>query len=229
MITSACGDISSRTSSQGKPAGGARGSGTFPPAFASAIAARRRRAAPSAGCLARHSACDAFRRFAWHSVFVHAHCRLITRASGWNRQRQYGQRFRGRILPLCLAYAHGGPLLAPTALGPFAAAMGAPASRRWQSGFAIKQSRGPRKWAFGAEQGDRSGEVKLHAPRVQRSASYQWQRSTDGTAWVDLPSTNSASAVDAGLSPGTLYFFRYRALVGNVVGDWSDPVTFRVA
>jgi hypothetical protein len=96
------------------------------------------------------------------------------------------------------------------------------------SGFDTKQSRGPRKWAFEVEQSDRSGEVKLYAPRVNRAASYKWQRSTDGTLWIDLPDTNVASAVASGLSPGTLYFFRYRTLLRNVLGDWSDPVTFRV-
>jgi hypothetical protein len=96
------------------------------------------------------------------------------------------------------------------------------------SGFAIKESRGPRKWAFGAEQGDLSGEVKLRAPRTNRAAAYAWQQSTDGTHWIDLLDTNDASTTVSGLSPGTLYFFRYRALVRNVASDWSDPITFRV-
>jgi hypothetical protein len=96
------------------------------------------------------------------------------------------------------------------------------------SGFATKQSRGPRKWAFRVEQGDPSGEAKLYAPRRNRAESYRWQRSTDGTEWIDLPDTNVASAVVSGLSPGTLYFFRYRTLLRDVLSDWSDPVTFRV-
>jgi hypothetical protein len=37
------------------------------------------------------------------------------------------------------------------------------------SGFATKETRGRRKWAFGAGHGDRSGEVKLRAPRKNRS------------------------------------------------------------
>ena len=117
-ITSACGDISSRTSSHGKPDGGARGNGALPVAFASAIAPRSRRAAPSPGCFARHDDCDAFRRLAWHSPFVHAHCRRATRASGWNKQRQYGQRFRGRILPMCRASATRSAYAPPWAPSP---------------------------------------------------------------------------------------------------------------
>jgi len=58
---------------------------------------------------------------------------------------------------------------------------------------------------------------------VDRTATYQWQRSTDGIEWIDLADTNEASAVVAGLSPGTLYFFRYRTLLRNVLSDWSDP------
>jgi hypothetical protein len=97
------------------------------------------------------------------------------------------------------------------------------------SGFARKESRGPGTWAFGAKQGDRSGEVKLHAPRKNRAEKYQWQRGADGIQWIDLADTNEASTVVVGLSPGTLYFFRYRTLLRNVLSDWSDPVTFRVA
>ena len=96
------------------------------------------------------------------------------------------------------------------------------------SGFDVKDSRGPRKWSFEAEQGDRSGEVKLYAPRGNRAASYKWQRSIDGTDWIDLPDTTRASTVVPDLSAGTLYFFRYRTLLRDVLSDWSDPVTFRV-
>jgi len=96
------------------------------------------------------------------------------------------------------------------------------------SGFDTKQTRGPRKWAFDVEQGDRSGEAKLYAPRVDRTATYKWQRSLDASEWLDLQDTNVASTVVTGLTPGTLYFFRYRTLARNVLGDWSDPVTFRV-
>jgi len=97
------------------------------------------------------------------------------------------------------------------------------------SGFATKQLRGPKKWVFEVEQGDRSGEVNLYAPPGKRGASHRWQRSTDGTSWVDLADTNTASTVDAGLTPGTLYFFRHCTLVGNVLTDWSDPISFRVS
>jgi len=96
------------------------------------------------------------------------------------------------------------------------------------SGFDTKDTRGPRKWAFDVEQGERSGEAKLYAPRVDRGAIYKWQRSINGTEWIDLPDTNVASTVVTGLSAGTLYFFRYRTLARNVLSDWSDPITFRV-
>ena len=96
------------------------------------------------------------------------------------------------------------------------------------SGFDAKKTGAQRKWVFEAEQGERSGEVSLKAPRTNRTASYEWQRSTDGTTWVDLQGTGYAQTVATGLTPSVLYFFRYRTLLRAVLSDWSDPITFRV-
>ena len=49
------------------------------------------------GCDARHLACVSTRRTSWHEGFVQARCRLPTRGSGVNQQRQYEHgRFRMR-------------------------------------------------------------------------------------------------------------------------------------
>jgi hypothetical protein len=95
------------------------------------------------------------------------------------------------------------------------------------SGFDTKRTAGQRKWGFEAEDGDRSGEVNLYAPRTDRTATYYWQLSRGGSSWNDLPSTNYASTVVSGLTPGVLYSFRHRTLVRDVLGDWSDVITFQ--
>jgi hypothetical protein len=71
--------------------------------------------------------------------------------------------------------------------------------------------------------------VNLYAPRTTRTATYHWQQSQGGTSWIDLPSTTYASTVVSGLTPGVLYSFRHRTLSRNVLGDWSDSITFRVS
>ena len=59
-------------------------------------------------------------------------------------------------------------------------------------------------------------------------ASFDWQWSTDGTHWIDLPSTTPAKTTKDGLTPGTTYSFRHRALTRAGKGDCSDPITFLV-
>jgi hypothetical protein len=59
-------------------------------------------------------------------------------------------------------------------------------------------------------------------------ASFDWQWSSDGAHWVDVPSTTYATVTIDGLTAGTTYSFRYRALTRAGKGDWSDPITFLV-
>jgi hypothetical protein len=94
------------------------------------------------------------------------------------------------------------------------------------SGFDQKRTAGQGKWRFTAAQGQRSDEVKLKTARVGRGASYDWQYSTDGVGWVDWRRTSNASTVISGLEPGTRYLLRVRSFFNNVLGDWSDPITF---
>jgi len=96
------------------------------------------------------------------------------------------------------------------------------------SGFDQKRTAGPGKWVFTAAQGERSGEVKLKTARAGRGASYDWQHSTDGVGWVDWRRTSKASTVIPGLKPGTRYLLRVRSFFKDVLGDWSDPITFLV-
>jgi len=71
-----------------------------------------------------------------------------------------------------------------------------------------------------------SGAVLLVALAVSKYAMYFWQVSTDQTHWTDCPSSNTKSkTVVVGLTPGTLYYFRFRAQTRKGMGDWSAPVS----
>jgi hypothetical protein len=73
-----------------------------------------------------------------------------------------------------------------------------------------------------------SGVVLLVALAVAKRANYFWQYSVDGKQWVDVPHTMRASTVISGLTPATLYYFRFRAETRKAMGDWSQSVTFLV-
>lgn len=68
----------------------------------------------------------------------------------------------------------------------------------------------------------------LYALHPGTAASFDWQRSTDGTPWTDMKSTTAAKTTLSGLTPWILYSFRYRVLITHGKGDWNDPLTFRV-
>ena len=66
----------------------------------------------------------------------------------------------------------------------------------------------------------------LVAKAVGTYAMYFWQVSTDGVHWADCPSSNAkAITTIVGLTPGTLYYFRFRAQTRKGMGDWSPSVS----
>jgi hypothetical protein len=81
----------------------------------------------------------------------------------------------------------------------------------------------PRGWR--ALQGDVSGSADLEAPRVAARKSVQWQWSVDQKSWTDLSPTLKSSTTVSNLTPGTTYYFRYRVLTKDGLGDWSQVVS----
>jgi hypothetical protein len=96
------------------------------------------------------------------------------------------------------------------------------------AGMSVKESAGPSKAAFAVKQGKVSGSVKLSVRHPGVVASFYWQSSTDGVHYIDRESTTWAHQDIDGLTPGILYHFRYRTLTGDVMSDWSDPLTLLV-
>ena len=71
-----------------------------------------------ARCLARHDACVASRRAAWHSSREHVRCRPPTRGSGWNHRRHSRH---GRFLAVM-------PAIVARKLGPYLVVAAGPCS-----------------------------------------------------------------------------------------------------
>jgi hypothetical protein len=82
------------------------------------------------------------------------------------------------------------------------------------------------KPALSVFRGRTSGSVQLVAKAVAKVAGYEWQRRRGGETWTSLPQTMQAKTTAAGLSPGTTYSFRMRAVTRTGVGDWCEPVEY---
>ena len=72
------------------------------------------------------------------------------------------------------------------------------------AGMAVKKTVTRHARVFAALAGAVSGTVRLVAPSAGHRASYDWQYSTDGKAWVELASTLQARTTMTGQTPGRL-------------------------
>ena len=77
-----------------------------------------------------------------------------------------------------------------------------------------------------------SGEIVLRLKAVAKAGSYDLRFGPSAnsglpTTWTtkSMTSVKTPLVLD-GLTPGTIYAFEARALVGNQFTDWTDPVTF---
>ena len=97
-----------------------------------------------------------------------------------------------------------------------------------RSGMSVKMSSGHGKPDFEVKLGKVSGWVHLYARAAKTRASYDWAYSLDGVTWIVRPSTVRADTVIPNLAPRTRYFFRYRCVTKDGVGDWSQVVSILV-
>lgn len=87
-----------------------------------------------------------------------------------------------------------------------------------------------------AELGVEPGSVSLRANATMllgkantKRPTFNWQLSVDGgKTWSLAPSTPLSKTVIENLAPMTTYAFRVSATVGNVAGEWSQPVSILV-
>jgi hypothetical protein len=81
---------------------------------------------------------------------------------------------------------------------------------------------------LGIKQGSVSGTVVLTAKAAGKRAAYDWQYSTDQKTWTPVPPTLQAKTGVAGLTAGTVYFFRVQPLLRTGEQNWSSISSFMV-
>ena len=80
--------------------------------------------------------------------------------------------------------------------------------------------------------GNVSGEIVVKLKAVAKAGSYDLRFGPSAnsglpTTWTTKSTTSvKAPIIIDGLTPGTIYAFEARVLVGSQFTDWSDPVTF---
>jgi hypothetical protein len=97
------------------------------------------------------------------------------------------------------------------------------------AGMSVKKDTLPTKASFAVKPGSVSGAVILVAKAPAHRASYDWQQSLDQKTWTDLPSTLQAKTEVTGLTPGSVYYFRFRAVTKTGEGDFSQIVSALVS
>lgn len=76
-----------------------------------------------------------------------------------------------------------------------------------------------------ATAGDQEGEIDLDWDRVKGSKSYEVQKSADASNWQHAGVATKSKMTVSGLTSGTKYWFRVRAIGSRVNSPWSDPAT----
>ena len=97
------------------------------------------------------------------------------------------------------------------------------------SGFFLRQAGTYKKPPLAAKPGLVTGDMRIVALAVKGATTYYWQWSLDQKNWSSLPETTKAKTQMSGLTAGTTYYFRFRALVIKTgLTDWSQ-VVFQMA
>lgn len=93
------------------------------------------------------------------------------------------------------------------------------------SGFQLRRSTSVKPNSFDAVQGSASGTVDLVCPFAGTRAAYVWEMTTDVSVgdWKQFKITNTTAAQISGLSPGTRYWFRVKAIVHDEEQAYTDP------
>ncbi len=93
------------------------------------------------------------------------------------------------------------------------------------SGFSLRRTAVRVKPELSVVNSKISGKVLLTAKAAGSRVSYNWQQSeNNGTLWTDLPPTMQAKTSVSSLTPGTKYWFRFRAVSKTGPENWSQAV-----
>jgi hypothetical protein len=92
--------------------------------------------------------------------------------------------------------------------------------------MSVKKFTRAKKPPLAVKHGPTSGVALIVAAAIARAVAYYWEWSLDQKTWSSLPDTTGAKTTMAGLTPGTTYYFRVRALVPKLgQTDWSQLVS----
>jgi hypothetical protein len=73
---------------------------------------------------------------------------------------------------------------------------------------------------FAVRDGNVSGRVLLIAKAILGALTYYWEVGSDSKSWSPIPETSRASTALGGLTPGQVYYFRFRAHTRKGMTDW---------
>jgi hypothetical protein len=93
------------------------------------------------------------------------------------------------------------------------------------AGLQVKRSSTRKKRELDAKYTGISGQVQLLALVIAGAGAYYWEFSLDMKSWSTAPETTASSTTVSGLTPGQLYYFRFRALTNKGKTDYSQVVS----
>lgn len=96
------------------------------------------------------------------------------------------------------------------------------------AGFDVRRTGKHVRALFSADYGELSGSVVLDAKAAGVTALYYWELSSDQKTWISAPDTFQASTVISGLTPGQVYYFRFRVRTRAGMSDYSQIVSLLV-
>jgi hypothetical protein len=98
------------------------------------------------------------------------------------------------------------------------------------AGMEFKQAGGRSPQIFAVKNGGISGVVNAVTEAVKGKSSYVWEYRLKGDAnWTHAAITLKASFQFTGLTEGSVYEFRHRAITKTGTGNWSHEIELRVA
>ena len=89
------------------------------------------------------------------------------------------------------------------------------------AGMDVTKKRTRTKPPVEARRGKAPGTVVIEAKALPPPVQYRWQMSTDQNTWTDLPETFKAKVTVSGLTPVTVYHFRFRTVTNDGLSSFS--------
>lgn len=96
------------------------------------------------------------------------------------------------------------------------------------AGLSIRKASKYAKPAVSAKQGWVSGSAAVDAKAVPGAVAYYWQFSLDQKSWSSVTEVTTTSTTIEGLTPGQVYYFRFRTLSRPGLSDFSQVVSLLV-